>query len=209
MSYSPPPGGDAPVERMVIMTKEQKCEQYGELIYNQGDDIANYIDDQFAISKETYSKKLLDKIKELLSPLPAHYAAQPSHSLLDDNFTLEESGGISLDQTIQDFLNNEFVGSGSMRQDEEYGDMPETYGDMLDDYTNSLGVEIMFSLTLKYLNEKNNLTISTEDWEEVCSDFSYFDEIYSDCVCSDFFVAEAAIKVLGIADMKLSDLIGE
>ena len=179
--------------------------KYAKYIDDNIKDVANYVNNCFENSKESLKEKLINEIREYLEPLPIHYVLKPDDNPYDHSGVLVEDGYISLDQTIEEFLENEYTGTKRASYISGMGWIYDDYGEELSYYTLDLAADIYFPAMRKYLEDKFSVSLSEEEFDKIrdlCGDL-----VYDNSIASDFFFAECAIKYVGIENLKLTDII--
>lgn len=166
--------------------------------------IANKVNEQFNNSKELIRGKILNKIKGYITPLPIHYEWQNDDCPYDHSGKLIENGIINLNQTITEFLENEYTGGTEATYISGNGLRYNTFGDDLSNFTLKMGGEILYNTTRQYLEDFFGQSIPDEIFDNIMDE--YHDEIYDNCLASDFFSYEAAIEFVGIGNIKLTQL---
>ena len=195
--------------RQINITKEYtnyaKRRKYVKYIDDNIEDVANYVNNCFENSKESLKEKLINEIREYLEPLPIHYVLKPDDNPYDHSGVLVEDGYISLDQTIEEFLENEYTGTKRASYISGMGWIYDDYGEELSYYTLDLAADIYFPAMRKYLEDKFSVSLSEEEFDKIrvlCGDL-----VYDNSIASDFFFTECAIKYVGIENLKLTDII--
>lgn len=184
---------------------DDELQKYIGLVNDNVDEIVKYVDIQFNNSKESIKTKLIDQLREMLIPLPAHYY------LKNDASKIIESGLISTDQTIFDFLKNEYTGEKKFIYADKHNKYYNyiKYGDchFLNEPVMCIGRDIMNNAIYNYIAQKIGKEIPKCDFEIISEKCYGFDEIYDDCIASEFFYFESAIEFVGIKDVKLSKIL--
>lgn len=171
------------------------------------DAIAERVNEQFQIEKESIREKLLHEIKEYITPIPIHYKWEHDGCPYDDSGILEPNGTVNLNQTIAEFLENEYTGQKVATYISGSGFYYLNYGDELSYLTREIESDILERTTRKYLEELFDERIPDDVFEEIICD--YHDDIYDNCLAFEFFSYEAAMEFVDIGNMKLSDLVEE
>lgn len=102
-----------------------------EIIKDHTEEIAKKINEQFELEKESIKEQLLDEIKGYITPVPSHYEWTRGDCPYDDSGELYVDGLVSLDQTIAEFLENEYTGEKEATYESHRGFYYECYGDKL------------------------------------------------------------------------------
>lgn len=87
-----------------ITENMQKCIDY---IKNNEPEIAEYVNSLFLARKDEIQKQLLEYIAGQLNPIPPHFEWRYVGCPYDYSGALVEQGKISLNQSVEDFLENE------------------------------------------------------------------------------------------------------
>ena len=147
-----------------------------EIIKDHTEEIAKKINEQFELEKESIKEQLLDEIKGYITPVPSHYEWTRGDCPYDDSGELYVDGLVSLDQTIAEFLENEYTGEKEATYESHRGFYYECYGDKLCYVTQDIEGEILRKVTRKYLEElfgkslqKKSLTML---WTNIMTSFT-------------------------------------
>lgn len=167
-------------------------------------EIVNHINEQFHNSKDFIKAKILHEIKGYLEPLPIHYEWQYDGCPYDCSGELVYDGYVSLNQTISDFLANEYSGQKVPTYESGRGFNYLTYGDKLSDFTRSLADTIMYNSVKSQLENVFDIVIDAELFSEIMDD--YYNINYIECLADDFFTYEIPIDFVDIGQMKLIQL---
>ncbi len=167
------------------------------------DEIAEYVNECFEQSKEFIKAKLIRQIRDELSPIPVHYELKYVYDPYDHSGILVEDGYISLDQTIGEFLENEYSGNKKSTYESGRGWNYLTYNDEISYDTLDMASDIMFSAIRRYIENHFDKNISDDDF----TDIRDFDEIYENCKAFDFFNGMGAVEFVGIENMLLKDIV--
>lgn len=176
-----------------------------EIIKDHTKEIAKKINEQFEQEKDSIKKQLLDEIKGYITPVPKHYEWTRGDCPYDDSGEIYVDGLISLDQTIADFLENEFTGEKEATYESRHGFRHETYGDRIENLARNIGFDILKKITCGYAEKLFNTAISGEDFMRILEKYNY--EIYVDSMSFDFIFYERAIRFVRIEGLKLSELV--
>lgn len=182
------------------------------MIQNHCMEIAEEVDKQFYIQKETIRAIILDEICDYLSPLPTHYEWYYDDCPYDFSGLLRKDGKVSLEQTISDFLFYEYTGEKEATYMSHMGFYYCTYGDELCYIGMKISHDILLSTTYEYLkNMGTSLTnLSEQDLKAAFKDDvvdAIYDEIYDNSLAMEFFFYEAIIDFLDIGEIFLWKLI--
>lgn len=194
---------------MLSKNKKNPCPdvtKYVEYVNNNIDKIADYVDQQFYETKESIKTKLIQELRSYLTPKPEHYVFKPTNCFRDYSGEIVEDGTISLNQTVREFLENEYTGGKTATYISGMGWHYKTYEDELSDYTIELATDIMFPAIRKCIEQHFNGKLSDEKYELVKEKCYDFDEIYDNSLASGFFYCQPAIEFTGIGEMKLTDI---
>lgn len=169
-------------------------------------EIADFVNECFHNQREFLKIKMIRKIREYLTPVPVHYDWRLEEwNTYDYSGEIIENGTVSLQQTINSFLENEYSGNKEATYISHMGFSYNTYGDELRYYTNELGNEIMLDAMKRYIEDHFNTILSEEEFE--CIIDGCHDEIYDNCMAADFFFYEPAIEFVGIGGRKLRSVL--
>lgn len=131
-----------------------ETKQFSDYINCHITEIVNHINEQFHNSKDFIKAKILHEIKRYLEPLPIHYEWQYDGCPYDCSGELVYDGYVSLNQTISDFLANEYSGQRVPTYESGRGFNYLTYGDKLSDFTRSLADTIMYNSVKSQLKKR-------------------------------------------------------
>lgn len=184
---------------------EDDTKQYNSYIREHLDEIVKMIDDQFLLSKDFIRAKLIKEIKTYLSPIPVHYEWMYDGCQYDRSGILIEDGYIDINQTISEFLENEYNGNKTASFMSGCGFFYDTYGNELSYCTFEIAGDILYCTVRRVLEESYHTNLSDESFEELMDE--WHDEIYTNCLAYDFFSYEPVIEFVGIGDIKLFQLI--
>lgn len=181
--------------------------RYINFVNSHVDKIAAYVNECFKQSKDSIKEKLICLIRDFLSPVPIHYAIKDNHSSYDDSGILVEQGSVSLDQTIKEFLQNEYSGNKEATYSSGMGWNYNTYEDELHYDTMDIASNIMFPAICKYIEDHFHVSLSDEEFEDIVDSCGDFDEIYDNCIANEFFFGTPAVEFVGIENMLLKDIV--
>ncbi len=107
-----------------------KCVEY---VNSHVEEIAEYVNECFDQSKEFIKARLIRRIRDELTPTPVHYEIKYVYDPYDHSGILVEDGYISLEQTVGEFLENEYSGNKKATYESGRGWNYLTYGDVVDE----------------------------------------------------------------------------
>lgn len=181
-----------------------KCVEY---VNSHVDEIAEYVNECFDRLKESIKARLIRRIKDELSPTPVHYEIKHVCAPYDHSGKLVEDGYISLEQTVGEFLENEYSGNKKATHESGRGWNYLTYGDEISCDTLDMASDIMFSAIRRHIENHFGENLSDDEFEDIRESCSDFDDIYEDCKAYDFFCSMGAAEFVGIEDMQLKDIV--
>ncbi len=184
---------------------EYSIEQYGSYIKEHLDEIVKMVDEQFILSKDFIRAKLIKEIKGYLSPIPVHYKWMYDGCPYDRSGILIEDGYVDTNQTVLEFLQNEYNGNKRASFMSGCGFFYDTYGEELSYCTLEIAGDILYCSVRRALEEFYHTNLSDEMFEELMDEWQ--DEIYTNCLADEFFSYELAIEFVNIGDIKLFQLI--
>lgn len=190
-----------------ITENMQKCIDY---IKNNEPEIAEYVNSLFLARKDEIQKQLLEYIAGQLDPIPPHFEWRYVGCPYDYSGALVEQGKISLNQSVEDFLENEYTGTKSTIFESHYGFSFDTYGDDLSSESLSIGFVIMIDGIKDYVESHTEISFqqfSQEEFLIIRTECNEFDPIYDECHASDFFWAASAVEFAGISSMTLKEVL--
>lgn len=176
-----------------------------ELIRDHTKEIAQKINEQFELEKDSIKEQLLEEIRGYITPVPKHYEWTRGDCPYDDSGEIYVDGLVSLDQTIAEFLENEYTGEKEAVYQNRHGLRYETYGDRIENLTRNIGFDILKKITCEYAEKLLSTAISGEDFMKILEKYNY--EIYVDSMAFDFIFYERAIRFVRIEGLKLSELV--
>ena len=180
--------------------------RYIEFVEENTDKIAEYVNSCFEQSKEFIKAKIVRELRGYLDPIPVHYKKVDSYNTYDNSGELREDGYVSLNQTVADFLENEYSGNKVATFTSGMGWHYNSYEDELHYLTIEIAAEIMFPAIQRYIEKELATKLSENEFEIIQNACGEFDDIYDNCVATDFFNAIAAAEFVGIRDTKLKDV---
>lgn len=183
--------------------------KYIDYVNTHVEEIAAYVDECFEQSKDSIKEKLIRLVRDYLSPVPIHYVIKNDHNPYDSSGILVEQGYVSLDQTVKEFLQNEYSGNKEATYTSGMGWNYNTYEDELHYDTMDIASNIMFSAICKYIEDQFHVSLSDEEFEDIVDSCGDFDEIYDNCIANEFFFGTSAVEFVGIENMLLKDIIKE
>jgi hypothetical protein len=181
-----------------------KCAEY---INANVDAIAKVVDVRLEESKSDIRKKLVFKLKDYVTPVPVHYVWKYDGDPYDSSGIIVSDGNVDMDQTVQDFLDNEYTGNREATYLSHMGWNYITYGEDLSYDTLAIGNEILLSVIFEHLYAKFGVSLSDDDLFDLRDECNNFDDIYENCLVYEFFMSNAAIEFVGLTDIKLVDVL--
>ena len=179
---------------------------YIEYVNSNESKIAKNVNDCFESSKNFIRTELISEIKEYLNPIPVHYDWRPDGNPYDISGEIIKNGYVLLDQTIDSFLENEYSGNTEATYISGMGLIYNTYGDELRYVTMQIAPDIMCSTIKENIENYFDVSLSDEDFEYIEDSCRAFDPIYDECLASDFFNYEYAVKFVDIGNIKLNEI---
>ena len=181
-------------------------DKYIEYVNTNTENIANYVTSCFEASKDLIRAKLIKEIKEYITPPPTHYVWEYDDNPYDCSGEIIEDGVVNLNQTVKEFLENEYSGNQEPTFTSGMGWHYNNYEDELHYYTIELAADIMNSAIRRCIETKFSVSLSDDDLEQIKESCDEFDEIYENCTAFDFFCSCFAVEFVGIENMKLTDI---
>lgn len=179
-----------------------KCIAY---INSNIDYVCKYVDSQFNTKKESIRQELLENIQCMLNDDLIHYEWYYDGCPYDYSGDLKDSGKIDFDQTIYEFLRDEYTGQWRATYTSHYGKSYVTYGESLSYDTLELADDILRDAVVSLLNTHFSITLTEQEIQDIFDEV--FDEIYCSCIAPDFFVWEGAIEFVELGALKLCDIV--
>lgn len=181
-----------------------KCVEY---VNSHVDEIVEYVNECFDQSKEFIKARLIRRIRDELSPTPVHYEIKYVYDPYDHSGILVEDGYISLEQTVGEFLENEYSGNKKDTYESGRGWNYLTYGDEISYDTLDMASDIMFSSIRRHIENHFGENLSDDELEDIRESCSDFDDIYVDCKAYDFFVVWVLLNLLVLRICNLKTLL--
>lgn len=182
-------------------------DEYIEYVDSNTENIANYVNSCFEESKDFIRAKLIREIREYITPPPVHYVWEYDGNPYDCSGIIVESGVIDLNQTVKEFLENEYSGNQEATYTSGMGWHYKNYGDELSYCTLEIAGNIMHSAIQSFIEKEFGVKLSDDEFERIRESCGEFDPIYDNCFASDFFWAEFAIEFVSIENVKLTSLL--
>lgn len=180
---------------------------YVKYVYSNTEKIVNAVNNNFKQSKEFIKAELIKTIKNFLNPIPKHYDWEVDYNPFDYSGVIVENGIIDLNQTVLNFLNEEYTGNKVATYLSGMGWYYETYEDELRYTTMEIASNIMLITIKECIETKFLVKLSENEFEEIRDACLDFDAIYSNCKACDFFFSTSAVEFVGIENIKLIDII--
>ncbi len=168
--------------------------------------IATKIDQDYAVMKNKMIVFYLETIKEWIIPLPDHFEWEDDGCPYDSSGIIVADGFISLDQTINDFLEKEYTGERMPSFISGMGFYYRTYGDKISDICSDRSWHHMLKIIKNTLEEAFSVRLTDDDISEIQSLSHEFDDIYTNCLVFDFYSYEGLLPFLGIGNIKLNEI---
>lgn len=179
---------------------------YEYIVQNLGD-IIKYINSQLPDMHSYIANRVLGEIRSYLSPLPKHYKWEIDEAVTwDRSGRIEPDGLISLNQTVKTFLEEEYTGASLATYESGRGFDYLTYIDKLDNFVQYLGAELKIALTVRYIENNTGIVLENKDYTTVNECLMDNDDLDDD-LDIDFFDCNDVMKILGISDVLLGDLV--
>lgn len=170
------------------------------------DDIVIVVNNALVKNKQIIKNSLLTEIKKYITPIPIHYVCDYSNCTYDYSGELVEDGYIDLNQTVEDFLQNEYSGTKMPTFTSHYGYYYNTYANELEYLEREISNDILLKTIRSCINEHFNCIISEDDFDTLWEHFDGFDDIYADSNCYDFDCGNFAWEFTEISKLKLNNL---
>lgn len=169
------------------------------------DDIINYINSELPDMHSYIANRVISEIRSYLSPLPYHYKWQKD-SYRRNSGKLVRDGIISLNQTVGNFLEEEYTDASSATIVGGSWLHTMTYMDKLNDFVLDLGLELRLALTMRYIENNTGLVLGNYDADmisECITDYGEFDEE----IDIDFEDCADIMRLVQIYDVLLGDFV--
>lgn len=184
-------------------------EQYAEYVANNTGMFAEEVNKSFKRSKDLIKGRILNEIRKILTPIPEHFEWCRGECRYDSSGYLKGKGLISLNQTLYDFLNNEYTGASRPTYESGRGLDYCTYGDDLSEFTLELAGNYMRQTIKSIIESKFNISLTEDDILTIGEGCDDYDRIYDECIANKFFSWDGAVEFCGIGDIQLSDIISK
>ncbi len=181
--------------------------KYVEYVNSHVDEIVEYVNECLERLKEFIKVKMIRRIRDELSPIPVHYEMEFDYNPYDNSGILVEDGYISLDQTVEEFLENEYSGNKIATYERGRGWDYYTYEDEIRSDILTIIGDIMFPAIRRYIENHFGVNLSDDEFYDIQSECFEFDDIYTNSKASDFFDSVATAEFVGIQDMQLKDIV--
>lgn len=181
-------------------------DEYIEYVDTNTENIANYVNSCFEESKDFIRAKLIREIRGYITPPPVHYVWKYDGDPYDSSGIVVKKGLVNLNQTIKEFLENEYTGNKEATYTSGMGWHYNNYGDELSYYTLEIAGDIMHSAIQRFLEKEFGVKLSDDEFERIRESCGEFDPIYDNCFASDFFWSEFAVEFVGIENIRLADI---
>lgn len=185
----------------------QKCIN---CIKQNEDEIAEYVNSLFLAQKDDIREQLLEDLAAMLDPIPTHYEWRSNDCPYDYSGELYEDGKVSLDQTVSEFLENEYTGAKRASYVSHCGFFFDKYGEPFSDGTLDIAWSIMTDGIKEFVEKKTGISceqFTDDDFDEIQIECNSFDPIYMNCYAFDFFSAIPPVEFVGIDKMTLKEVL--
>lgn len=184
------------------------AKKYAEYVDTHTEEIAKKVDIAFEEQKENIKEKIFDWIANCFDENGAcnQYKWYKDYCPWDFSGEVKLDGSVSLEQTIEEFLRDEYTGQWEASYTSHYGKNWKTYGDDLSYATLDIGWDIMLGAIKKAVEEEFKTTLSDNDMSCI-RDECDFDSVYDECRANEFFCWEGAVEFVDIRDIELRDLL--
>ena len=196
------------VESEQIRQQDIDDQMIADYINQHVSEIAEETNKNFDLQKGKIRNLLITKIRQMLTPIPIHYENEYDGDPYDYSGILRADGLVDINQTVGEFLENEYSGNKKATHTSYYGWHYLSFGDELSFDTLNIGYNIMCETIKDAIQKKFGLPISDDrlyDIRDFCT--CEFDPIYDECRACEFFGYEAAIDFVEISDWPLSEIL--
>ena len=128
--------------------------QYANYVYSHVEEIARCVDVHFEKTRRQIRSKIVKEIKRDNNPF-------------DCSGVLIEDGNITLNQTVTDFLQNEYTGNKTATYMSGMGRSYDTYEDELGYLTLEMASEIMLSAIRKHIESHYCVKLSDDEFKDI------------------------------------------
>lgn len=189
------------------MKVDTNIQRYANYVNSHVEEIARCVDARFEKNKIQIKSKMVEEIKSYLTPLPVHFEIKRDDNPFDRSGVLVEDGEVILNQTVMEFLQNEYTGNKTATYISGMGWSYDTYEDELGYFTLEMSYEIMISTIREHIESHYCVKLSDDEFEDIKFACYDFDDIYTACIANEFCCSLEAIKFVGIGDIKLSSFV--
>lgn len=170
-------------------------------------DIAKYTDNYFERLKDYIYRELKSEIISYITPVPTHYEWEWDGCPWDNSGQLREEGKISLDQTVEQFLMEEYTGNKIASYCSGCGFFWLKYKDILEYKVRELSVVLMVKAIKEYLEKEFSCVLSRQDMDDLWDITDCWNDIYDYSMLLTFDIDTEAVKFVGLDTVKLYSLI--
>ena len=165
------------------------------------------VNKKFEEYKADIREQLLCEIQDYLTDGAIHYEwTEESWDMpYDHSGSLIMSGEISLDQTVSEFLKDEYTGNKRASFMSGCGWFYDTYSEPFSELTREIGWHILCEVLKQEAIIFLGSDFNEESFDDWCCDCD-FDPVYDESLSSDFFFSECAVDFAEIGDILLSDV---
>ena len=149
-----------------------------EIIKDHTEEIAKKIYEQFELEKDSIKEQLLEEIRGFITPVPKLYEWTRGDCPYDDSGEIYVDGLVSLDQTIAEFLENEYTGQTRATFISHQGLDYITYGEWMSDLLAEIKENIVEKTVKKCMEELFGEEFSEDDLVGILEE--YYSEIYDE-----------------------------
>lgn len=181
--------------------------KYIDFVNSNAELLARAVDDEFEAEKNKIRASVIEEIESYLDPVPPHYEWRHDGCPWDCSGELVERGVVSLDQTVSDFLEDEYSGRKEPTFERGRGWNYLTFGDDLSYVTANLGYDILLSVIRHQLEKYFGEPVSDEQLDDIKTECYDFDRIYENTRAFEFFLADPAVEFCGLKDVSLREIL--
>lgn len=195
---------------MCIITNNETYIEYLKYIDSHVEEISSQVNTAFLQKKEKIREDIISLIVSVFGDDKSvpHYEWQRGDVPWDYSGELYKAGKINLNQTIAEFLDDEYTGNWIPTFQSGHGMRFATYEDSLSEETLNIGCSIMLDVIQHCVENEFHITFTPDEFEDFRIEGD-FDSVYDNCLANEFFSALGAVRYVGLENVTLKDLLDE
>lgn len=173
----------------LIRKGKTNMSQYSNFVNENRDAIIAMLNSEVRDMNVTVKKGLVNRIQEMLTPIPFHYDARDGEMI--------PNGPINMDLPLNDFLNTEVNSNGF------------SYKDILSQYTTKTSEIITSDVIKNFLQHKFSIVLSDDEFDTIKMECGNFNDIKNSSDIRKLATVDEAIKHFKLNEMSLVSLMRE